>query len=97
MEELLLSDGLVRVTLKPDNNQAVLCISKEDDVCFPVTKHNLSSILEGETIQFAVKGIFCKLARFSDDIRVVYAWKGLHNSALFPAEQLACLLEMLDS
>ena len=95
MEQVVLYDGEVRITLEPNHRDAVLTISREDELCFPISKANLAGILEGETMQFSHKGIFCKLARNSDDVRVVFAWKGVHDSALCPASELERLYEHL--
>ena len=81
MDQVILCEGAVGVAIYSDGYKAELSISAEDEVRFPLTTHYLAQILGGETIQFSHKGIFCKLTRNEDKISIVYAWKGVHDSA----------------
>ena len=95
MREVVLCDDGVKITLHSNHHDAVLSIKKDGEVRFPLTRGNLAAILDGETIQFSHKGIFCKLSRRSENIRVVFAWKGTHDTALCPVADLEKLYEQL--
>ena len=81
MEQVILCQGAVGVAIYSDCHRAELSISQQDELRFPLTAQNLAQILAGETIQFSHKGIFCKLTRYGDKISIVFAWRGVHDSA----------------
>jgi hypothetical protein len=97
MSEVVLCDGVVKITIQPNHRGAVLSITQEDELRFPLTRSNLAAILDGETIQFSHKGVFCKLSRSSDDIRIVFAWRGAHDSAICPAADVEHLFRNLET
>ena len=92
MLELVLCDEGVKIAIRQGQREAILIIAKDREVEFPLTKANLAAILDGETIQFSHRGIFCKLSRSEDKIHIVYAWKGAHNSADCPVSKIQALL-----
>ncbi len=81
MEQVILCEGSVGVAIYSDGYKAELSISADEEVRFPLTMHYLAQILAGETIQFSHKGIFCKLTRDGDKVLIVFAWKGVDDSA----------------
>lgn len=96
MQEVVLCDGNLKIAIRANRNQAILSIANGEEIQFPMSKSNLHAILDGETIQFSHQGIFCKLSRSADDIKVVYAWKGVHDSSKCPASELENLVKHLD-
>src|SRR5689334_21372638 len=97
MKEVVLCDGNLRIAIRANRKNAVLSIANDEEIQFPLSNSNLHAILGGETIQFSHQGIFCKLTRSDDEIKVVYAWKGVHDSSTCPASELEDLVAMLDS
>ena len=92
MDEVVLSDGSVKVSIRATDNGVILSIVGDDELRFPLRKSNLAAILDGETIQFSHRGIFCKLTRQDDLIRVVYAWHGRHDSSTCTVSDIEQLL-----
>lgn len=97
MAEVVLCDGTVKISIRPDQKAATLCIAKGDEFLFPMSRKNIKDIIDGETLQFSVKGIFCKLSRQFDQIRIVYAWQGAHDSSACPVNLIEDLLTSLEA
>jgi len=97
MERVVLCDGDLKVAIFSDGHRAELCVSRDAELRFPLTKHHLTQILQGETIQFSQKGIFCKLTRDGKTVRLAFAYKGVHESSECDVELLQKLLERMNA
>ena len=100
MEQVILCEGAATVAINSDGRRTVLSISNDEELLFPLSKHHLREILDGHTIQFSQKGVFCRLTRNDEEISIVYAWKGVHEHAICDTakvEAFYCHLEANES
>jgi hypothetical protein len=92
MRHIVLCDGPVKVELEAHGPRAILSVTNSETVRFSVSRANLQAVVDGETIQISHRGIFCKLNRQGDIIRVVFAWKAMHEYSTCKAADFEALV-----
>ena len=95
MDKVILSAGPIKVSIERNSHDASLVMDHGQELRFLLSRGVLTAVVNGETVQFSHRGIFCKLAREDDQVNATYAWNGVPELATCDVRDLELLLSSI--